>query len=247
MGSSHGGTRDGSGAAADPGGENVGTGGKDVQNAAVVGEAGASVVAVSGTNSADGGLRSRGVVASVSVVVASSDGDHDTRLLEVGSGAVHGRGVATTNGHGGNDTVGAVAVAVVVGDKVHTRDDGGVLARALVVEDLDTKDLGLLGDTVGPGANGTGAVSAVAVAIAAGGVVRLDHLGAALKLGVRCLDTGVDDVDASTLAGRVVVSVRGSTGAGAGDASKTPGSVALLSVDVDDSILLNVLDLKARC
>jgi hypothetical protein len=62
---------------------------------------------------------------------------------------------------------------------------------------------------------------------------------------VRCLDTGVDHVDAGALAGRFVIVVSRGTGAGAGDASKAPGSVGLRSVDGDNSILLNVLNLTA--
>lgn len=243
MGSSHGGTRDGAGAAANPGGEDISTGGKDVNDAAVVGEAGAVVVAVSGTDGADRGLGSRGGVGSVAVVVTGSDGDKDTRALELGSGAVDGGGVATTEGHGSDDTTGAVAVAVVVGNKVHAGDDGGELARATVVEDLDTVDVGLLGDTVGLGADGARAVGAVAVAVAAGGVVRLDELGTALELGVGVLDTGVNHVGAGASTGGVVVAVGGGTGTGARDASKAPGSVVLLGVDGDNGILLNVLDL----
>lgn len=60
------------------------------------------------------------------------------------------------------------------------------------------------------------------------------------------INTGVDDIGASTLAGAVVVGVSAATRALGGDASNTPRGIALLgsSRDANISILLNVLDLN---
>lgn len=243
VGSSHGGTRDASHATTDPGGLDISTGGEDINGTAVVGEAGAAVVAVGGANGADRRLRSGRGVGSISVVVSGGDSDEDTRALEVRNGVVDRLGVATTERHRGNNAIGAVAVAVVVGNIVHAGDDGGELTGAIVVKDLDTVDGGLLGDTVGLGANGTRAVSAVAVTIALSRVVGLDELGTALELGVSVLNTSVDHVGAGASAGGVVVVVGGGSRSGAGDAGKSPRSVGLRSRDSDNSILFNVLDL----
>lgn len=243
VGSSHGGSRDGLDTAANPGGLDISSGGENINGTAVVGEAGAAVVAVRSTDGADRRLRGGRGVGSISVVVAGSDSNEDTRALELRNGAVDGLGVTTTKGHGGDNAVGAVAVGVVVGDIVHTGDDGRELARAVVVEDLDTIDVGLLGDTVASGANGTRAVSAVAVTIALSRGKGLDELGTALELRVSVLNTSVDHVGAGASAGGVVVVVGGGSRAGAGDAGKTPRSVGLRSRDGDNGILLNVLNL----
>lgn len=60
------------------------------------------------------------------------------------------------------------------------------------------------------------------------------------------IDTGVDDIRASALSGALVVGVSPATRLGAGEAGNTPRSIVLLdgSLDGDDGILLNVLDLN---
>jgi hypothetical protein len=60
------------------------------------------------------------------------------------------------------------------------------------------------------------------------------------------IDTSVDDISASTLTGALIVGVSLATRSGAGKASDTPWSIVLLlgSLDGDDGILLNVLDLQ---
>lgn len=153
------------GAAANPGGQDVAARGKDVDKVAVVGVRGAGISRGGSADSADGGLRSRGVVGSVGAVVAGSDTEEDVVADERGSSAVDSSRVATAQRHVGNDTLGAVAVAGVGGDVVDAGDDARVRAGAAVIEDLDTVDGGLLGDTVGAAADGAGNVSAVAVAV----------------------------------------------------------------------------------
>lgn len=63
--------------------------------------------------------------------------------------------------------------------------------------------------------------------------------------GVSVLNTGVNDIGAGTLSGARVVGIRGTTTLAVGDASKSPSCALLLgnSVDADDGILLNRLDL----
>lgn len=60
------------------------------------------------------------------------------------------------------------------------------------------------------------------------------------------INTGVDDVSASTLTSALVVGVSLASGPAAGKSSNTPRSILLLSgsLDADVCILLNVLDLK---
>lgn len=149
-----------------PGGENVATRSKDVDNAAVVGERGASVAGGGGTDSAGGGSRGGGVVVGIVVAVTSGDGEEDAASDEVLGSLVQGSGVATTEGHVDESTVGAAAASGITGDEVNTGDDTSVGTRAVVTEDLDTVDGGVLGDTVRGRADGTGAVGAVAVGIA---------------------------------------------------------------------------------
>lgn len=74
-------------------------------------------------------------------------------------------GVATTQAHVSHGALGAAAGFGVLSNVVHAGNDAGVGAGAGVIKDLDAVQLGLLGDTVRSAANGTGAVSAVAVAI----------------------------------------------------------------------------------
>lgn len=60
------------------------------------------------------------------------------------------------------------------------------------------------------------------------------------------VDASVNDVGTGALTSAVVVGVGGLTRSLLGDASETPGSTSLgsVSVDGDDGILLNVIDLK---
>ena len=72
----------------------------------------------------------------------------------------------------------------VPGDPVDARDDLRGGAGALVVEDADGDDLGLLGDAVGGAGDGARDVGAVAVAVA-GGVVVVDGVEAVARPGPR--------------------------------------------------------------
>lgn len=121
-------THGGSGPA-DPGAQDRGTRGKDVDDGPVVGEAGAGVAGGGGADGADGGFRGGRRVGGVGVLVAGGDGEEDSGADEGGGGAVDGRGAASAEGHVGDDTVGARAGAGVRGDEVHAGDDAGAIGR----------------------------------------------------------------------------------------------------------------------
>lgn len=167
---------------ANPGGGDAGTGGENVESSTIVGEGGAAVSRVGRTDSADTGLRGGRGVGGITVVVASGDGDKDARGLQARGGLVDGGRVATAEGHAGDDALGAVARGAVGGDKVHAGNDAAERAGAAVLEHLDAKDGHLLGHAPGLGADGAGAVRAVAVAVAGAADKGLDLLGTAFKL-----------------------------------------------------------------
>lgn len=162
------------GAAADPGGQNVGTRGKDVNKVSVVGVRRAGISSGRSTDSANARGRGRGVVGGAGTVVAGSDAEEDIVADERRSSVVDSSRVATAERHIGDNTVGAVARAGVRSDKVDSGNDTRVRARATIVEDLYSEESSLLGNTVRAGADGTGNVGAVTVAV---GVVVTDKGG----------------------------------------------------------------------
>lgn len=192
MRSGHGGTGDGVGSSvgADPGGENVHTRGEDVEVRAVVGERSTSVVGVNGTDGASSGLGSWGDVAGILVLVTGGDGGEDSSLGGGADGAVGLRAVWASEGHGDDGAADTTAVLGVVDDPVDTGHDVGVVAGTLGVEDLHTDDGSLLGDTVGGGAGGTGAVSSVSVAVSNG--LAVNEVGTLDGTATELLVSGVD-------------------------------------------------------
>lgn len=157
VGSGHGGTRDGVGGrvGADPRGQNVGAGGEDVDEGTEVGVRGKSISRGGGTDSAGGGLRGGRVAGGVGTVVSGGDGQEDTGADHVGGGSVDGSGLGATERHVGDGTVGAAAGLGVGGDVVHARDDTRVGSGAGGVENLDSVQADLLGDTVGGTSDGS--------------------------------------------------------------------------------------------
>lgn len=128
--------------------------------------------------------------------------------------------------------------------------------RATGIEDLDSVKLSLLGYTVGLGSDRTSAVGTVAVSVRVLTVTSIvgEEGSTALKLGVGSVDASVNDIGTSTSTRRGVVDVRAGTRALVGDTSKTPCGrrlscvgllleVRLAKVSLDNSILLNVVDL----
>lgn len=248
VGGGHGGARDGVGGrgGADPGGEDVGAGGEDVDDAAVVGVAGDGVGRGGGADGADAGLRGGRVVGRVGAVVTGRDGQEDARADEPRRRLVEGARLAAAQRHVGHGAVGAVAALGVAGHEVDARDDARVGAGALGVQHLDGIQLGGLGDAVGRAADGAGDVGAVAVAVRVGPVgVVLQPGGAAAKLGVRRVDASVNDIRARAGSGAVVVGVAGGVAALVRDTGNAPRRVGLghVGIDGDDRVLLNVVHL----
>ena len=114
------------GATVVPGGENGNTRGVTVDGRAVVGERSESVVAVGSTNGEDGGLGSGGNVGGSLGLVAGGDSKENTGGDDGGGGTVDGGGLAATERHVGNGTVGAAAGLRVVGYVVDAGNDTGV-------------------------------------------------------------------------------------------------------------------------
>lgn len=77
--------------AADPGREDIGTGGKHVYNASVVAVGGNTPGRVDSTDSDRVSSRGRGCVASISGAVSGGDDGEDTRAVGRVDGAVEGR------------------------------------------------------------------------------------------------------------------------------------------------------------
>lgn len=275
VGRGHGGTRDGVDGVlgSDPGRLNVQTGSEDVSALSVVGEVGTAVIKSRGT---DGdGLRSSsgGVVAGISVVVASGDSKVNTSADGSVDGSIESLGLTTTKRHVGDGALEALALAVLGlllllemagGSELDTLDNVGHGSGAVRSEDLDSIDVGLLGNTVLLAGDSTGAVSTVTVAILIG-IPRgngLTPVGTTLEVDVVDVGTSVNNVGIDTLTTirRVEVLVEGTEveGVAVGDTGKTPRSlslglaVALVLSDhvlgnrdhgVDKSVSLNELDL----
>lgn len=244
VGRGHGGTRDGVDGVlgADPGGLDAQARGEDVSALSVVGEVGTAVIE---GRSADGNrLRgsSRGVVASIGVVVTGSDGEVDTGLDGGIDGSVKSRGLATTKRHVGDGALEALSLAVLGllhgllvrdGGELDALDDIGHGAGSVGSEHLDGVDVGLLGDTVLLTSNGTRAVSAVAIAVLVlvAGRDGLSPLGTTLEVDVLNVGTSVNDVGINTLTtlSGVEVLVEGAEveGISVRDTSKTPRGLLL--------------------
>jgi len=240
----HGGTRDGVDGVlgADPGGLNVQTGGEDISALSIVGEVGTAVIKSGGTDSDRLSSGSGGVVAGISVVVTSSDGKVNTSADSGVDGSIESLGLATTKRHVGDRALETLALAVLGlllllemagGSKLDTLDNVGHGSGAVRSEDLDSIDVGLLGNTVLLTGDSTGAVSTVTVAIliSIAGRNGLAPFGTTLKVNVVDVGTSVDDVGINTFTtiGRVEVLVEGTEveGVTVGDTGKTPRSLSL--------------------
>lgn len=164
-------------AAADLGANNVNTRAMDIDNLAIVGEVANLVVLVAGTNSADRRLGSRRDVSGIfrrvlrTNTVTSRDSNEEALLDHVGDSLVDEGRLGATQAHVDDSAVGAVTALVVLGNVVQSLDGSVVRALTLirfgvVGKDLDSEQLGLLGNTVRLAANGSGNVCAVAALIA---------------------------------------------------------------------------------
>lgn len=241
---SHGGTGDGVDGlvSADPGGNNVQTGSEDVSALSVVGEVGTAVINSGGTDGDGLAGGSRGVVAGIGVVVASSDGKVNTSADSSVDGGVESLGLATTKRHVGDRALEALALTVLGlllllemagGSELDTLDNVGHGSGAVRSEDLDSINAGLLGNTVLLTGDGAGAVSTVAVAILIS-IARgngLAPVGTTLKVDVLDVGTSVNNVGIDTLTTirgvEVLVEATKVEGVTVGDTGKTPRSRSL--------------------
>lgn len=217
----------------DPGREDIDTRGKDVDQAAVVGEPRPRVGDVGGADGAGGGLAGRRVERRVVVAVAGRHSKEHARLDEGRGRRVDGRRLAAAQGHVGDGAVGAAAGGRVGRDKVDAGDHAGRGAGAARVEDLDGEELRLLGDAVVLAADGAGDVRAVPVAVLEavvpgkvgeeggatlellGGVSLMVLTGEGETYSVLDVDASVNHVRAGAGAGARVIRVRrGILGAG---------------------------------
>ena len=248
VGGGHRGTRDGvgGGLGADPGGQDLLTGGEDVDDLAEVGEVSAGVVLADGGDGDGIGGRGRAGLAGIGVLVTGGDNGEDTLLEGALDGVVEGLGEGTTQGHVDGGLVGALLLDNVVDGPVEAvQDDGG--AGGLALEDPHGNELSLLGNAEGLSTDGTGDVGTVAHSVlirAASGVVALG--GAALELLVLNVDTGINDVAEGLGAGLVIVDVVGALVTLVGDAAQTPRSI-LLGLDgikVPDLVLFDRSNLE---
>lgn len=175
---------------------------------------------------------------------------------------VERRRLATTERHVGNGALEALllsslgggnGVQVRLSGPLNTLHDISHGTAAVAAENLDSVDIGLLGDTVLGTGDSTGAVSTVTVAVDIS-ITRGDGLapvGTALKVNVLGVGTGVNDVGINALTAvlGVDVLVEGTKreAGTVGDTSKTPGGVLLsdglgVRQSANDLIPLNVLD-----
>lgn len=260
---SHGGTGDGVDGilAADPGGLDVQTWGKDVVALAIVGEVGTGVLK-SGCTNGDGLLGgSWGVVAGVGVVVTSSNSEVNTSIDSGVDGSIEGWRLATTQAHVRSRALEALVLAILsrghlggvrLSSILDTLDDIGHSAGSVGAENLDSDDIGLLGNSVLLAGDSARAVSAVTVAVLIS-VVGWDSLapgGTALKVNVSDVGASVNDIDIDTLAAisrvQVLVECAEVERLAVGDTGKTPRSVLLRLwglESVDFLVLLDVFDL----
>ena len=140
------------------------TRGEEVDAAAVVGEVGALIVLIGGTDgdrARRGGRRGRARI----VVAVTRRDNHDHAVIDDAlDGCVDRSGVASTQAHVGD---GELAGLVVRGDPVEAGDDIGGVAGATAVEDADGNDVDLGCDAVVGPTDRARHVRAVAVAVLA--------------------------------------------------------------------------------
>lgn len=207
----HGGTGDGagSGVAANPGGQNVGARGEDGDASTPVGVGGNGPGRVDGTDGNGAGSGSGRDVGNVLVLVTGSDDADDALGRGSVDGVVESGREATAEGQVHDGSGGACLGADVVGSPVEAREnDGG--RGGVSDEDLDGDDVGALGHTVGGTTDGTGDVSAVTTGVSVSTTSRVGaESGTATELRVPNLDTTVNNVGVSSLAGAVIVAVGG--------------------------------------
>jgi hypothetical protein len=205
---SHGSTRDGVDCilGTNPGGLNAQAGGEDVVALSEVGEVSAGIIESASTDS-DGKISSSwGVVARIGVVVTSGHSEVDTSLNSTIYSTVKSGRLATTERHVGGRALEALLsllglLSVCIGSPFDTLDNICHGSRAIGSEDLNSVDVGLLGNTILLSSDSTGAVSSVSVSILIGIVGRdsLAPVRSALEINVLIVGSSVNNIDINTL------------------------------------------------
>jgi len=258
----HGGTGDGIDGVlgADPGGLDAQARGEDVSALAIVGEIGAAIIQSGGTNSEGLGSGSGRIVASIGIVIASSDGEVNAHPHGSVDSGVEGLGLATTKGHVGDGALEALSLACLGKLDLTLVGEGGVLdsldnighgAGSVGSEYLDGMDVSLLGDTILLASDSAGTVGAMTIAILISVVGRdsLAPLGATFKVDVVDVDTSVDDIGIDTLAAvsavKILIECSKVKSLSVRETSKTPGGM-LLRVTVALVLSHQVLGLEGK-
>lgn len=250
VGGGHGSSAQGGGVAvaADAAGLDTDTGGEDVNEGTKVGEGGAAVVGLINSTDSDGGLgRARGGEGSVLVLVTGGNNGNDTGSLDTVDGGVDGLGERAAERHVHDGLATETTAGGITGNKVHTGNHARVGTGTVSTEDLDSNELGLLGDTKLPASNGASNVGAVAVEIRL--IFASDEGGAEsgppLQVLVGGTDTSVHNVSSDALSSRTVKEITilsGTVMAEAGQAGRG-ARLKLADIELDDGILLDVADL----
>jgi hypothetical protein len=176
---------------------------------AKVGEV-STLITESGSANCNGLLGgSRGVVASILVVITGGDSEMEAIVDGSIDGTVQCGGLATAKTHVRNRAfVSRLARGLDfrlssfelllrgLAGKVYTCDNIGHGTRAIGPEDFDCDDIGFLGDTILAGRNGTRAVRAMSIIILVNVVQRnsLSPRCATLKLHVLNVDASINDI-----------------------------------------------------
>ncbi|KAH3669491.1 hypothetical protein OGAPHI_001612 [Ogataea philodendri] len=233
-------------------GQHVQTRTKDVNTLTVVGEVCSGVRKRGSTNSDSRFCGSWRVVASVSIVVTSSNGKVETGLDSSIDGQVESWRLTTSKRHVGGGTLETSLLflrlsKVGVGGEFDTLDDIGHRTRTVGSKDLDCNQVGVLGNTVVLRTNSTCTVGSVTVSVLIG-VTNWDSLTpfcSAAKLLVVDVDTSIDNVGGDTISGDIVidvlVEVSETEGFSVGNSGKTPWSTHLgLLLGCKKSLILNI-------
>jgi len=200
--SSHGGTGDGVVlvSTTDPGSLDVNTGSVDINAGTVVGEISVTISDIRSSNSDSFSSGGRAVVASVLVIITSSNDGSDTSLDSSSNSEVNGFALTTSEGHT-NDGLSTGNLLVFGNNVVDTTQDTSVRTTTLAVEDLDTVNSGLLSNTDGGTSNSGGNVSTMTVTIGIltiGSEVLFED-STAFELNVLSIDTSINDPDINPL------------------------------------------------
>ena len=202
------------------------------------------VVGISGGDRVDVRCTARGACACSRGRSAGSSEQGGVLGVQTLGGSVDSCRGSTTKGHVDD----GLASNSVGSNPVHTSNDTRGRARTLSVQDLDTDQLDLLGDSIDGTSDDTGQVGTVTVLVGVGRARDkvCAHDRTASEIGVGGQDAGVDDVGGDTLACEVVVVVGlGQITHMLRNADETPGGrgVGLDTICVNNSVLFDVGDI----